>query len=105
MICFAASGVQVKGDAKMNRKTLLVILMLVALALIFVGLTGCSILDLFDRNDGRIEVLQSEKPRDTSPQVEEAELTELVAGSSAFAFGLYQALRGEEGNLFYLFPL
>jgi serpin B len=29
------------------------------------------------------------------------ETAELVAGNSAFAFDLYQALRGQEGNLFY----
>jgi len=47
------------------------------------------------------EVIQSEKQRITSPEVDEAELTTLVSGNSAFAFDLYQALREEDGNLFY----
>ena len=47
------------------------------------------------------EVIQSEKQRITSPEVGEADLTTLVSGNSAFAFGLYQALRDEDGNLFY----
>jgi serpin B len=37
----------------------------------------------------------------TSPDVSEADLATLVNGNSAFAFDLYQALRGAEGNLFY----
>jgi serpin B len=46
-------------------------------------------------------VIQSDKPRVTSPQVSETDLAPLVAGNSTFAFNLYQALRGEDGNLFY----
>jgi len=33
--------------------------------------------------------------------VDEADLTALVSGNNAFAFDLYQALRAEDGNLFY----
>lgn len=47
------------------------------------------------------EVIQSEKQRITSPEVDEADLTALVSGNSAFAFDLYQALRDNGGNLFY----
>jgi serpin B len=47
------------------------------------------------------QVVQSEKPRDGSPSVDAAELTELVAGNSAFAFDLYQSIRDTGGNLFY----
>jgi len=47
------------------------------------------------------EVIQSEKQRITSPEVDTTELTTLVNGNSAFAFDLYQALRDKEGNLFY----
>jgi len=47
------------------------------------------------------EVLQSDKERITSPDVLTDEQALLVEGNSAFAFELYQALRGEEGNLFY----
>ena len=47
------------------------------------------------------EVIQSEKPRVTSPNVGEADLATLVEGNSAFAFNLYQALREGDGNLFY----
>jgi len=47
------------------------------------------------------EVIQSEKQRVTSPDVNEADLATLVDGSSAFAFDLYQALRETDGNLFY----
>ncbi len=37
----------------------------------------------------------------TSPEVAPADLGDLVAGNSAFAFDLYQALRSADGNLFY----
>ncbi len=43
----------------------------------------------------------SSKPRSTSPDVSTSDATDLVAGNSAFAFELYQALREEPGNLFY----
>jgi serpin B len=37
----------------------------------------------------------------TSPKASEADLADLANGNSAFAFDLYQALREENGNLFY----
>jgi serpin B len=47
------------------------------------------------------EVLKSDKERITSPDVSTSEQALLVEGNSAFAFELYKALKGEEGNLFY----
>jgi serpin B len=47
------------------------------------------------------EVIKSEKPRISSPEVNEGDITTLVSGNSAFAFDLYQALKEEDGNLFY----
>ena len=47
------------------------------------------------------QVAQSETQRVTSPAVPEPDLEELVAGNSAFAFDLYQAVRGSQGNLLY----
>ena len=47
------------------------------------------------------QVIQSDKPRNTSPTVDETDLTKLVDGNSAFAFDLYQVLRQTDGNLFY----
>jgi serpin B len=47
------------------------------------------------------QVVQSKVQRETAPNVVPADLDELVAGNSAFAFDLYQALREEDGNLFY----
>jgi len=46
-------------------------------------------------------LVMSDKPRETAPDVSEADLALLIEGNSAFAFELYQALREEEGNLFY----
>ena len=48
-----------------------------------------------------IEIIRSEKQRETSPNVNETDLTTLVDGNSAFAFDLYQALSEADSNLFY----
>jgi serpin B len=47
------------------------------------------------------ELVMSDKPRETAPDVSEAGLALLTEGNSAFAFELHQALREQEGNLFY----
>jgi serpin B len=47
------------------------------------------------------ELLTSDKERITSPDVSTSEQALLVEGNSAFAFELYQALKEQEGNLFY----
>jgi serpin B len=47
------------------------------------------------------EVLQSEKPKITTPQASQTEMSAQVEGNSDFAFELYQKLRGTEGNIFY----
>jgi serpin B len=47
------------------------------------------------------ELLKSDKQRITSPDVSTSEQALLVEGNSAFAFELYQALKGKEGNIFY----
>ncbi len=47
------------------------------------------------------QVIQSEKPRVTSPDVIETDLATLVEGNSTFAFTLYHALKETDDNLFY----
>jgi len=46
-------------------------------------------------------VAQAAVPRTTAPDVSADDLAAVAAGNSAFAFDLYRALRGQEGNLFY----
>lgn len=53
------------------------------------------------QGEAQAEFAASKAERDTSPDVGEGDLTELVAGNSAFAFDLYQALRDQTGNLFF----
>ncbi|MBU2534615.1 MAG: serpin family protein [Chloroflexota bacterium] len=48
-----------------------------------------------------VNILQSEKPRITSPEVNESDFTMLVEENSAFAFDLYQLLRQENNNVFF----
>ena len=70
------------------------VLMFALMAIILLSLVACT-----QPLSG--EIVRSEKQRETSPEVNEATLTTLVTGNSAFAFDLYQALREEDGNLFY----
>ena len=67
----------------------------IALVLILVSpMVGCA-------GAAKADLLQSDKPR-LAPDATDAEMAELVAGNSAFAFDLYHMLRQEgEGNLFY----
>ena len=50
---------------------------------------------------GQQAFVQSDKPRDAQPNVSESDLQQLAADNRAFAFNLYQQLRGQDGNLFY----
>lgn len=47
------------------------------------------------------QVAQSTLPRETAPQLADAELAALVAGNTAFAVDLYQRLREGDANLFF----
>ena len=77
---------------------LLSVLMVIAV----LGLVGCSIwIGVPGVHPPPGEAVRSEKQRVTSPDVAEADLAELVAGNSVFAFDLYQAIREGDGNLFY----
>ncbi len=48
-----------------------------------------------------VNILQSEKPRVTSPEVNESDLNTLVEENSVFAFDLYHLLRQENNNVFF----
>ncbi|NIN63792.1 MAG: serpin family protein [Anaerolineae bacterium] len=77
------------------------LLLVAPLVLAVLGLVGCC--TLLGTPSDQVPsggILRSKKPRVTSPDVAAADLAELVAGNSAFAFDLYQTIRGEEGNLF-----
>ncbi len=69
------------------------LLLIALMVLLVVSVSGCA--------EVAGAVVMSDKPRDTSPDATTSELSELVSGNSEFAFDLYQAIRGEEGNLFY----
>lgn len=68
----------------------------VLLIVVLLGLTACA-----PSRPAQAQVVLSDKPRVQSPSVASSDLAELVAGNSAFAFDLYQAIRREPGNLFY----
>jgi serine protease inhibitor len=72
------------------KKCLLFLLVVVALS----GLTACN-------QAVSASYVQSNQPRDTSPSVAQADLATLVDGNSAFAFDLYQAVKGDYANIFY----
>lgn len=69
-------------------------LLSVLLVMVLLSVAGCS--------EGEVAgLLQSDKPRETSPNIATVDLTDLVDGNSAFALDLYQAIREKDGNLFY----
>jgi len=70
------------------------IISLLLVSAILLGISGCG-------QPALAEVIQSDKERDTSPTVEETDLTMLVDGNNAFAFDLYQELIQDETNIFY----
>jgi serpin B len=76
----------------MNKVLLCVISML--MVILMVGLAACS-------QAAGGDLIQSEKPRETAPEVSASDLATLVNGNSTFAFNLYQELKEKEGNLFY----
>src|SRR3990170_2960752 len=70
------------------------VFMLVIMAITLLSLIACA-------QPVSGQVLKSDKPRTTSPDVSAADLTTLVGGNSAFAFNLYRELKKTGGNLFY----
>jgi serpin B len=50
---------------------------------------------------GSLELAAAEIPRETAPQVDPAALDKQVAANNDFAFGVYQSLRTQDGNLFF----
>jgi serpin B len=69
-------------------------LILVLIVLLLLPMTACN-------QAAGGELLTSGKERITSPDVDPSDQALLVEGNSDFAFELYQALREQEGNLFY----
>jgi serpin B len=70
---------------------------LVALLIVMVA----AVVWLLAAGPGGGQVVRSDKPYAASPQVTDADLKSVVDGDTAFAFDLYQALREQEGNLFF----
>ena len=64
------------------------------LAIILLDLTACS-------QSVSAEVLRSEKPRNTEPQVSQNISAALADGNGKFAFDLNQVAKDGDGNLFY----
>ena len=48
-----------------------------------------------------IKLVQSNKPRNTTPQSSTTDLGSVVSGNNAFAFDLYHKLDGDAGNVFF----
>lgn len=79
------------------------VVLLVAVLILIVGLTNPGGISDHGAKEKLLQqgMVRSEKERVTTPDVNEAELAELVASTSAFAFDLYQAIRESDSNLFY----
>lgn len=75
----------------MMKKIMVTILIALSLVLPLAGCTGTASADLVESDKDRIE----------SPDVSSADEAALVDGNTAFAFDLFQALKSENGNIFY----
>jgi len=75
----------------MMRKLFRVLLATIAVLL---AATGCV-------QKASAEVLKSDKPRDTSPQVSDNTVAGLVNGNNTFALKLYHLLGAQNGNIFF----
>jgi|YNPMSStandDraft_1061717.scaffolds.fasta_scaffold00706_6 serpin B len=76
---------------------------LLMIGILLFGLFACAAPPLKPPQVARAEVVQSDKPRNLSPNVPSADLAELVSGNTAFALSLYHLLSAENpaSNLFY----
>jgi serpin B len=74
-----------------------IICLLALLVPLAFSLVGCGPLS----SDGGGKVLQSQKQRITSPVVPAADSRALADGNTDFAFDFYQAVRSQDGNLFF----
>jgi serpin B len=70
------------------------IILIVLAAIMVIGTAACA-------PPAAGNVVQSDKPRDKSPEASGPDLAALVDGNTAFAFDLYRILKDEDGNLFY----
>ncbi len=74
---------------------------LIVLANVLVILTLLAACATPNGGGGQQALVQSDKPRDTQPNVSASDLQKLAADNRAFAFNLYQQMRSQDGNLFY----
>lgn len=77
---------------------LLTAVMFLSLSLIACGVSPSATVD---SDDTPTPTAESDDSGDTPQDVGKPTLSELVEGNNAFAFDLYQAVRNEDGNLFY----
>jgi serpin B len=71
------------------------IVLLIATVILISSFVACSV------PAASANYIQSDKPRITSPTVENSDLATLVDGNTAFTLNLYQQLKDKEGNIFY----
>lgn len=71
------------------------IVILVATVILISSFVACSV------PAASANYIQSDKPRITSPTVENSDLDTLVDGNTAFTLNIYQQLKDKEGNIFY----
>jgi serpin B len=69
---------------------------LLALVFVLTSLAACS-----TASSANVALAKSDVARETTPETTESDQVALVDGNSAFAFELYWALRGQDGNLLF----
>jgi len=74
---------------------------MLAFILLTSALSGCTTAGPVENVVEAASLVQSDKPRQTAASPDEAHVPELVAGNTAFALDLYNAVFNNERNLFY----
>jgi len=74
-------------------------IVLILSVIVLLGLMACTL--PIKQPAAAAAVVQSNKPRETSPATNPTDIDTLVNDNSAFAFNLYKALKDIDGNLFY----
>jgi serpin B len=83
----------------MGEKTMKKLFILVNSVLILALLSACAAPG--SGGSGQQSIAQSDKPRESNPNVSNSDINKLASDNRAFAIDLYQQLRASSGNLFF----
>ena len=78
-----------------------VVVGIAVLSLLAIGVSSGPLSDQPTEDEAKAAFLMAKTPRNTSPEVSEPELTNLVSGHQRFVFNLYERLRTKKDNILF----